>query len=107
MLDSPELAQAKAEIFKALGHPSRLIMMEALQERPRCACELAELVPGAQATVSRHLDVLLRAGVLRRHREGVKMMYELALPCILRAMPCVTEALRQRLETQRSVLQKA
>jgi len=61
MLDSSELARARAEILKAPGHPSRLIILEALQEGPRCACELAELVSGAQATVSRHLDVLLRA----------------------------------------------
>jgi DNA-binding transcriptional ArsR family regulator len=90
------LAEAKAEIFKALGHPARLLMVEALAERPHCVCELVEMVPGTQATTSRHLDVLLKAGVVRRHKEGVKMMYELALPCLLKAMPCVTEALRRR-----------
>ena len=106
MVDSLELAEAKAQIFKALGHPSRLIVVEALEAGPRCVCELVELVPGAQATVSRHLDVLLKAGVVRRHREGVKMMYELALPCLLKAMPCVAQALRERLEAQRQVLQR-
>jgi hypothetical protein len=59
-------AQAKARIFKAMGHPTRLLIME----------------------------FLARAGVLRRHREGVRMIYELALPCLLKAMPCVTEALK-------------
>ena len=96
-----ELAiQAKAEIFKALGHPARLLMVEALAKRPHCVCELVEMLPGTQATTSRHLDVLLKAGVVRRHKEGVRMIYELALPCLLKAVPCVTEALRRRAASQ-------
>ena len=90
------LAKAKAGIFKALGHPTRLLLVEALVKREHCVCELVELVPGAQATTSRHLEVLRRAGVVRRRREGVRMIYSLALPCLLEAMPCVTEALRAR-----------
>jgi DNA-binding transcriptional ArsR family regulator len=98
------LLQARAEIFKALGHPSRLRIVEALAEGPHCVCDLVELVPGAQATTSRHLDVLLGAGIVQRRREGTKMVYELAIPCVLKAMPCVTQALRERLERQEAVL---
>ena len=95
-MDSPEMQSAKAEVFKALGHPTRLTIVEALKKREHCVCELVEMVPGAQATTSRHLDVLLRAGIVRRRRKGVRMMYELALPCLLNAMPCVMEALKRR-----------
>jgi DNA-binding transcriptional ArsR family regulator len=95
-VDSSDLAQAKAEIFKALGHPARLLMVETLAEGPRSAGDLAKLVTGTQATASRHLDVLLKAGVVSRSKQGVRMLYELALPCLLRAMPCVTEALLRR-----------
>ena len=98
------MAEAKAEIFKALGHPSRLTMVEALGKGPRCVCDLVEMVPGSQPTISRHLDVLLKAGVVRRRREGVKMIYELATPCILRTLPCVTEAIRRRISSQAEVL---
>ena len=104
-MDNPKLAQAKAQIFKALGHPTRLTMVEALAERPHCVCELVEMVPGSQATTSRHLDVLLKAGVVRRCREGVKMIYELAMPCLLKAMPCVMEALRKRVAWEAAVLE--
>ena len=96
-----ELTAAQAEVFKALGHPTRLTIIEALSRRPCCVCEIMELVPGAQPTTSRHLDSLRHAGVVRRHRQGTKMIYELALPCILRAMPCVTEALRDRITARR------
>ena len=96
------LLAAQAEIFKALGHPTRLTIVQALAAKPRCVCDIMELVPGAQPTTSRHLDILRQAGVVRRHREGTKMIYELALPCILRAMPCVTEALRARIAARKS-----
>ncbi len=89
------LLGAKARIFKAMGHPSRLLIMDLLSRRPRCVCEIVGRVPGRQATVSRHLAVLVRAGVLRRHRDGIRMIYELALPCLLEAIPCVTRALRR------------
>ncbi|MFH0777084.1 MAG: metalloregulator ArsR/SmtB family transcription factor [Candidatus Eisenbacteria bacterium] len=101
-----QLAEAKAQIFKALGHPSRLLLVEALAKRPHCVCELVKTVPGTQATTSRHLDVLLRAGVVRRHKEGVKTMYELALPCVLKALPCITEALKKRVASQVILLRK-
>lgn len=104
-MDSRRLAQAKAEIFKALGHPTRLIMVEALADGGRCVGELADLVPGTQATTSRHLDVLLKAGVVRRRKEGARMIYELALPCLLRAVPCVNEALLRRAASQAELLE--
>ena len=94
-------ARAKARIFKALGHPTRLVIVERLVNRPHCVCELVALVPGRPATTSRHLAVLVAAGVLRRRREGVKMMYELAVPCILRALPCAIEALRRDRQSRR------
>lgn len=96
LIDSVELAEAKAQIFKALGHPVRLMIVEALEKSPHCVCELVDLVPGAQATTSRHLDVLLRAGIVSRSKDGVKMIYELAMPCLLKTLPCVVEALRKR-----------
>lgn len=103
-MHAQDLMSAKAEIFKSLGHPARLKIVEALAKRPHCVCELVKMVPGTQATTSRHLDVLLKAGVVQRHKEGAKMIYELALPCILKAMPCVTEALRRRIASQAELL---
>jgi DNA-binding transcriptional ArsR family regulator len=105
-VDSRELAQAKAEIFKALGHPARLMIVEALAKRPHCVCELVDMVSGKQATTSRHLDVLLKAGVVTRRKDGARMIYELAMPCLLNSLPCVTEALERRITSQARLLQK-
>ena len=89
------LTQAKARIFKALGHPTRVSIFEMLVQGERCVCEIASAFDDAQATISRHLDVLLRAGIVHRRRDGVKMLYELAMPCLLNAMPCIVEAIRK------------
>jgi len=104
-MDDMELSEAKAAIFKALGHPVRLRMVEALAERPHCVCELVEMVPGAQATTSRHLDVLFRSGIVRRRKDGVKMIYELAMPCLLKTLPCVVEALKKRIAAEAALFE--
>ena len=100
------LAQAKARIFKALGHPTRLSIVEMLAEGERCVCEIVPAFNDAQATISRHLDVLLRAGIARRRRDGVKMIYELAMPCLLNAMPCVVRALRRKANAKARTLKE-
>ncbi len=90
-----KLAQAKARIFKALGHPTRVVIVEMLAKGERCVCEIVPAFDDAQATISRHLDVLLRAGIVRRRRAGVKMIYELTMPCLRNAMPCIVQAIRK------------
>jgi len=87
-----ELSRRKAAIFKALGHPTRLEMVEALARREHCVCEFVDMVPGSQATTSKHLEVLLDAGIVERRRDGVRMLYSLALPCVLEAIPCIEKA---------------
>ena len=94
------LVEAKAQVFKALGHATRLAIVEMLAHSEYCVCELVAQFGDSQATISRHLEVLLRAGIVRRRKEGVKMVYELAMPCLLDAMPCVIRALRRRAKTK-------
>ena len=87
-----DLSRRKAAIFKALGHPTRLEIVEALARREYCVCEFVDMVPGSQATTSKHLEVLLDAGIVARRRDGVRMIYALALPCVLDAIPCIEKA---------------
>jgi ArsR family transcriptional regulator len=53
--------EKRSLIAKALGHPSRLMIVDALQEKEICVCELTDLVGADQSTVSRHLSVLKNA----------------------------------------------
>jgi DNA-binding transcriptional ArsR family regulator len=48
----------KALVLKAMAHPSRLAMLEALADGERCVCELQRVVGSDMSTVSKHLALL-------------------------------------------------
>ncbi len=81
--------QERAEILKALGHPSRLLMIDELTRGERCVCELTELVGADISTVSKHLAVLRDAGLVNCEKRGLKVFYRLSCPCILNFFTCV------------------
>jgi len=88
--------QARAEIFKALGHPARLAMITALGKGERCVCELQELVGSDMSTVSKHLTVLRAAGLVDSDKRGKQVFYSLRLPCTLGFLDCVNRAVQER-----------
>ena len=57
-------------IFKALSDLNRLRILNALQARTLCACEVRKLLGLANSTVSQHLDVLKEAGFIVDYKEG-------------------------------------
>ncbi|OGC94269.1 MAG: transcriptional regulator [candidate division Zixibacteria bacterium RBG_16_53_22] len=89
-------AQLKADVLKALGHPTRLMMVEALAGGERCVCELNELVEADHSTISKHLAILKQAGVVSDRKEGLKVFYRLEVPCIMRFLGCVTSVVESR-----------
>ncbi len=65
-----------AEAARALGHPGRLSILEVLARRNTCNCgDLVDEIPLAQATVSQHLKVLKRAGLITGTIEGPRTCY--------------------------------
>lgn len=83
-----------AAVFKALGHPERLRVVRALAEAPRSVNELHEACPSDLSTLSKHLAVLKRAGVLNAERRGREIRYSLRLTCAADFLECLlaTEA---------------
>lgn len=85
-----------ADIFKALAHPSRLRILEALAGGKRCVNELTELVGSDMSTVSRHLSRMRAVGVIRDEKKGLQVFYELRCPCILRFLDCVEAVVKEQ-----------
>jgi ArsR family transcriptional regulator len=83
------LIEAKANVLKALGHPTRLWMAEQLAGGEKCVCELVEDIDADFSTVSKHLTVLKQAGVVIDEKRGKHVYYRLKVPCILQFMPCI------------------
>ena len=88
------LFEAKANVLKALGHPTRLWMAEQLAAGEKCVCELAENINADFSTISKHLTVLKQAGVVIDEKRGKQVYYKLKVPCILNFMPCVEAVLQ-------------
>ena len=70
-------AEATAELFKTLGDPARvrIVNMLATSDEPVCVCELIEPLGLAQPTVSHHLKVLRDAGIVGSERQGLWAYY--------------------------------
>jgi DNA-binding transcriptional ArsR family regulator len=99
-----ERLRLKAEVFKAMGHPLRLGVIEFLRDGEKCVCEIVEHVGTGISNMSKHLSVLKKAGVVADRREGLKIMYSLTMPCALEFARCVENTVIKRLEDQRSVM---
>lgn len=91
-------------VFKALGHPSRVFIVERLKEADHCVCELSELVEADMSTVSRHLSILKRAGIVTDRKEGTTIYYSLACCCLGDMLAGVEEILRMQIESQTAAL---
>ena len=72
----------KANVLKAMAHPSRLCIVEELANRERCVCELTEMVGADMSTVSKHLTVLKHAGIVADEKRGSMVFYRLRVPCL-------------------------
>lgn len=69
--------EARAELFKSLGHPVRLLILNLIRIQPRHGEELAEILELNPATISHHLKKLSDVGVLRSQKEQYYQTYSL------------------------------
>ena len=80
MTTNVPLYQAKAELFRTLGHPVRIRVLELLQEGPRPVRELLADIDVESSNLSQQLAVLRRAGLVSSSRDGSSVLYTLATP---------------------------
>jgi DNA-binding transcriptional ArsR family regulator len=69
-----------AKLFKALMHPSRLMILEALRGGEQCVCHLEAVLGCRQAYISQHLMVLREAGLVEDRRDGARIFYRVVKP---------------------------
>jgi ArsR family transcriptional regulator len=77
---SVPLYQAKAEMFRTLGHPVRIRVLELLQDGPRPVRDLLAEIEVEASNLSQQLAVLRKAGLVTSTREGGSVMYALSTP---------------------------
>ena len=105
--ETKALYARKAEIIKAVAHPLRVAVVDFLKDGEKCVCEIAEHIGSERSNVSRHLAVMLKAGVLRCRKDGLMVFYELRTPCILNFLNCATQTLKHNVNEDVKVMASA
>ncbi|KPK76235.1 MAG: hypothetical protein AMJ79_07470 [Phycisphaerae bacterium SM23_30] len=100
-----KLLDLKVEIIQAMAHPIRLAIIEFLSEGEQCVCDITEHIGAQRTNVSRHLGLMLKAGILECHKDGLKVIYSLKTPCIMNFISCVTNVLLEKMENHVNVLE--
>ena len=88
--------KARATVIKAMGHPTRLFIVEELSRGERCVRELTEMVGVDVSTISKHLSVLKNAGIVQDEKRGSQVFYSLFVPCVMNFFSCVEALLESR-----------
>jgi len=92
--------EARARIIKAMGHATRLFLVDQLSRQERCVCELTEMVGADMSTVSKHLAVLRNAGIVQDEKRGSSVYYRLRVPCIMNFFECVESVMESTAQEQ-------
>lgn len=100
------LFELKAQIVQAVAQPIRLAIIDFLSGGEQCVCDISEHVGAKRSNVSRHLSVMLKSGVLDCRKAGLKVIYSLKTPCIVKFLDCVTEVLRHHVRQSQLVLRR-
>jgi DNA-binding transcriptional ArsR family regulator len=97
---SAEVVQQVADYFGVLSEPMRLKILNLLADGERCVQELVEATETSQANVSKHLKVMLQAGILNRRTEGTSAYYSIADNLSFQLCGLVCDRIACRIEEQ-------
>ena len=105
-MDKPSFAlfEAKATIIKAMAHPTRLLIIDALSRQEHCVCELTEMIGADTSTVSKHLTILKNAGIVTDEKRSQMVFYTLAMPCVLNFLMCVESVIQENAKARLALI---
>lgn len=93
ILEGAAADEVLARLAKALGHPARVAIVRFLSHQESCCHgDLADLLPLAKSTVSEHLKVLERVGLVRGEIDGPRSCYCIE-PAGLKSLKLLVEGL--------------
>jgi len=98
------LSEIKSELFKALGHPGRVRILEVLRDGDRTVAEMLPLVGLESSHLSQQLGILRRARVVTAQREGPSVRYSIADPAIVELLAAARTFLINSLSVSQELL---
>lgn len=100
------LPTVKADLFRALAHPTRIRILERLVEGERTVQSIQEVLTLEQPIVSQHLAALRAKNVVTVRREGTLAFYALQSPLVADLLRIARELLNHQLSESRSMLRE-
>ena len=88
-LFSEEQSEGISEILKAVGHPLRLRIVDALSNKETCVGDLADMLRQKQAVVSQQLKTLRLVGLVKSEKRDGKSFYSLNNPHLPELLGCM------------------
>jgi DNA-binding transcriptional ArsR family regulator len=101
---SVPISEIKAELFKALGHPARVRILEVLSQGEHAVGEMQPLVGIEASHLSQQLGVLRRAHLVRTRKDGSSVIYSLADPEITELLAVSKRILLSSLSSNEDLL---
>ncbi len=87
----------EARVLASLAHPNRLMILDLLQKRDMCVCELQASLRMEQSNLSRHLKVMAQEGIVDWYRVGTRAYYRIADPQVLALRNAASAIVKSRL----------
>ncbi|AEF97110.1 ArsR/SmtB family transcription factor [Methanotorris igneus] len=86
--------EAMAEVFKAFADPTRLMILKLLTENESmCVCKIIDELKKPQPTISHHLNILKKAGIIKAKKEGTWNYYYIVNPKVKELIQMIDEIL--------------
>ncbi len=105
-LSTPEIAVAKAEMFRALAHPTRIRVLEVLVDGEQSVGALAEILDIDLPPLSQQLAVLRNAHVVMTRREGSMVFYRVTDPRMSQLLVTAKQLLATDLRSGQQMLDR-
>lgn len=93
-----KIFEMQCEICKALGHPVRLAIVDRLNGEDTSAAALIQELGASKANLSKHMALLVHAGIVEAKRDGRQIFYRLTDPEIHKACSIMRSILYRRLK---------
>jgi DNA-binding transcriptional ArsR family regulator len=99
------LRHFKADLFKALAHPTRIMILDALRDGEAPVGVLGERLGVEQSSLSQHLSALRASGLVRTRREGTSIFYDVADPAIWELLDAARDIYERQLRANQKLFE--
>ncbi|MEK6616621.1 MAG: metalloregulator ArsR/SmtB family transcription factor [Bacteroidota bacterium] len=105
MIDK-KIYELHANVCKALGHPTRIEIIDTLQNKEMNFGGLLKKIGGAKSNLSQHLSSMTSKGILLQRKEGLNVYYKLSSKKVSTACQIMREVLIDNLKKQNEFFKK-